>query len=125
MTKRQDKLFGERLIENLETGVRDLKKGRRLRRTFVSVPPAPPRFNPREVARLRKELGMTQDTLAAFLNVSDKTVESWEQGLRRPGGAALRLLQVMKDPGVLTAAGVDTRRKGRAGTRAQGRIGRT
>lgn len=37
-----------------------------------------------EIARLRKKCGMTQLQLAARLNVSDKTVSRWENGLGYP-----------------------------------------
>ena len=36
------------------------------------------------VAQLRKEKGMTQKDLAAFLYISDKTVSKWERGLSIP-----------------------------------------
>jgi len=36
------------------------------------------------------------------LNVTPATVRSWEQGVRRPGKAALKLLQIVKkEPRVL------------------------
>jgi predicted transcriptional regulator len=38
---------------------------------------------------------MSQGVFAKMLNVSAKTVQSWEQGERRPSQAALRLLQVI------------------------------
>jgi hypothetical protein len=43
-----------------------------------------------------------------MLNVSTKTVQSWEQGQRRPSQAALRLIQVFRqDPsGLLEVVGM-------------------
>jgi putative transcriptional regulator len=38
---------------------------------------------------------MSQGVFARTLNVSVKTVQSWEQGERKPSQAALRLLQLL------------------------------
>jgi hypothetical protein len=40
---------------------------------------------------------MSQGVFARLLNVSVKTVQSWEQGERKPSHAALRLLQVLAE----------------------------
>ena len=39
---------------------------------------------------------MSQAVFARMLNVSTKTVQSWEQGQRSPSQAALRLIQVFR-----------------------------
>ena len=39
---------------------------------------------------------MSQAFFAHLLNVSTKTIQSWEQGQRRPSQAALRLIQVFR-----------------------------
>ncbi|MCC6154411.1 MAG: hypothetical protein IT367_11665 [Candidatus Hydrogenedentes bacterium] len=39
---------------------------------------------------------MSQTVFAAPLNVSKKTVQSWEQGIRSPSDASLRLLQIIR-----------------------------
>ena len=51
---------------------------------------------------------MSQAVFARVLNVSTKTVQSWEQGQRKPSQAALRLIQVFRhDPsGLLEVAGM-------------------
>lgn len=59
-------------------------------------PAPPPQAGPRQVLRLRKTLRMSQSVFAATLNVSPKTVQSWEQGFRRPADAALRMLQLIR-----------------------------
>ena len=40
---------------------------------------------------------MSQAVFARVLNVSTKTVQSWEQGERKPSHAALRMLQVFRE----------------------------
>lgn len=42
---------------------------------------------------------MTQSDLAAYLNVSPKTVESWESGSRQPSGSVCRLLDLLRSSG--------------------------
>jgi len=70
-------------------------------RTFT-VPDPPPDYTPERIARMRKSLKMSQGVLARVLNVSTKTVQGWEQGLRQPTRAARRLLEVLeKNPEVL------------------------
>jgi putative transcriptional regulator len=48
------------------------------------------------IRALRESLNASQYVLAALLNVSASAVESWEQGRRRPDGAALRLLDLYR-----------------------------
>ena len=58
-----------------------------------------------EIRAIRAFLGCTQTELAALLNVPAVTAISWENGTRKPGGAALRLLAVAKNhPEALQAA---------------------
>ena len=42
--------------------------------------------------RLRKEKGITQQSLAAILNVSDRTISKWERGIGCPDISLLRAL---------------------------------
>ena len=37
------------------------------------------------ISELRRDYGMTQDYLAAYLNVARSTVASWETGVNEPG----------------------------------------
>src|SRR5687768_788552 len=64
----------------------------------VTLPEPVSNFTAGEVAGLRKRLRMTQTEFALLLNVSVKTIESWEGGTRRPSAAAARLLQVVENP---------------------------
>jgi putative transcriptional regulator len=40
------------------------------------------------LAALRKQTAMSQAVFARLLNVSTKTVQSWEQGVREPSDAS-------------------------------------
>jgi len=62
----------------------------------ITLPPPPEKTTPRKIAALRRNLRMSQTVFAATLNVSKKTVQSWEQGIRTPNDASLRLLQIIR-----------------------------
>jgi len=87
--------FFERVRQGLEEALQ-FTQGELKLRTFVVVS-RPPQWKGADVRRFRRRHGMSQGLLAAVLNVSVKTVQSWEQGQRRPSQAALRLLQIMED----------------------------
>ena len=56
--------------------------------------PEAPQYSEQRVSRLRARMKLSQPLFAQALNVSPETVRAWEQGKRRPDGAALRLLQL-------------------------------
>lgn len=69
---------------------------------------APSRYNdsasaPNAIATLRKHINVSQTAFATLLGVTRSTVAQWEQGRRKPDGAAARLLQIVeKNPKLLT-----------------------
>ena len=83
-------------------------------------PPPPPELSRAEIAALRKRLKMSQAFFAAVLNVSAKAVQSWEQGIRRPSDAALRMLQVIeRQPSVVRSITTKAAGPRRAATRSR------
>jgi putative transcriptional regulator len=73
-----------------------------LKNSDVPMPPKARGIRPREIARLRRRLNASQGVFAKWLNVSRDTAISWETGRRKPSGAALRLLQIVRaDPNIL------------------------
>ena len=98
----------ERLKAGLEEGIRHAKGEITLKTTTLEVPDRPPEVGAEELTKLRLASGMSQAVFARLLNVSTKTVQSWEQGHRKPSQAALRLIQVFRhDPsGLLEVAGM-------------------
>ena len=60
------------------------------------IPPPPRPLKPAEIRKIRLALNASQALFARFLNVSPNTVESWEQGVRQPDQAALKLLTIAK-----------------------------
>lgn len=90
------KRLSERIIEGLEELVADVRSGK------VKIPGPvlvldEPSYIGEQVANFRHQFGLTQGDLAHLLNVSRKTVESWEQGIRRPSGTAMRMMQLLED----------------------------
>lgn len=57
-------------------------------------------LSPAEIAKVREQVGLSQAVLAGYLNVAVNTVSQWERGERRPTGAALKLLHVVKRAGI-------------------------
>jgi putative transcriptional regulator len=98
----------EQIRKGLEEIILYAKGEITLKTTTLELPDPPPEVGANEIARLRLESGMSQAVFARVLNVSTKTVQSWEQGTRKPSQAALRLIQVYRnDPsGVLRVAGL-------------------
>ena len=79
-----------------------------LKTTTLQGPDRPPEVGAAELTKLRLASGMSQAVFARLLNVSTKTVQSWEQGQRKPSQAALRLIQVFRlnPTGLLEVAGM-------------------
>ena len=68
----------------------------------VEMPPRPKPLKPADIRSLREGLNASQSLFARLLNVSSNAVESWEQGIRQPRQATLKLLHlVRKNPGAL------------------------
>src|SRR5260370_17640922 len=62
----------------------------------------PSAFAPMRIRSIRKRLNVSQPVFAELLYVSKATACKWEQGLRKPSGSALRLLEIAeKQPKVL------------------------
>src|SRR5271163_4297386 len=98
----------ERLKAGLEEGIRHAKGEINLKTTTLEMPDRPPEVGAEELTKLRLKSGMSQAVFARLLNVSTKTVQSWEQDQRKPSQATLRLIQVFRHnpSGLLEIAGM-------------------
>jgi putative transcriptional regulator len=67
-----------------------------LKTTTLELPDPAPAIGAGELTELRLANGMLQAVFGRVLNVSTKTVQSWEQGQRKPSQAALRLIQIFR-----------------------------
>jgi putative transcriptional regulator len=88
MRKKRD--LGDELIGSMQEAL-DHARGKpvKVRVTRVRLPPL-------DVKAVRQKLRLTQRKMAQALGVSVSGLRKWEQGDRRPGGAALTLLRVME-----------------------------
>lgn len=94
MAKRKVRVF-EHLKESLEDAL-TFEKGEVVNLRVTEIPPPPRRIAPREIRRIRTSLHASQPRFALLLNVSAKAVQSWEQGVRRPRAATLKLLAIAR-----------------------------
>lgn len=114
MTKHEKMSVFEQLKAGLEDSVAYSKGELSLRTAELPVPP--PAVSANDVRTLRRSLHMSQAVFEATLNVSPKTIQSWEQGLREPSDAALRMIQIVRvNPGIV---GQFFGRNGRSSSRA-------
>jgi putative transcriptional regulator len=68
------------------------------------IPKQPKEYRADDIKHLRNKLNCSQNILAAYLNVSLNTIQAWEQGIRQPNHATLRLLEIIdKGPMFLTS----------------------
>ncbi len=101
----ETKAIRPRLSERVKTGLLQTiayAEGKaEARVTTVTVPDPPPAYDAAHIRTLRTGLGFSQPYFSKILNVSPKTVQSWEQGTRTPSQASARLLQLIEHPHLL------------------------
>lgn len=61
----------------------------------TTLPEPAPSMSGKKVISIRKKLDMSQAVFAGLLNVPTKTLQSWEQGTRKPKAGEARLLQLV------------------------------
>lgn len=66
---------------------------------FLSFVPARP-FDAQRIRALRDREGVSQTVFAAALGVTKNLVSDWERGVKKPGGPARRLLEVVEAHGL-------------------------
>ena len=103
------KILFERLKKGLNEGIAHERGERTLRVTEVVIPDPPQSYGAEDVRRIRTRMRMSQAGFARLLQVSNKTVQSWEQGTRRPQQSSARLLQFIEHPDLLAALASDKR----------------
>ena len=92
MRESKRKPLFERLTKGLKEGVSHAREELALK--VVDVPEEPPEIDGLTLAALREEAAMTQSLFAKVLNVSSKTVQSWEQGVREPSMSSRRMIHI-------------------------------
>lgn len=92
-----------KFYSDLKAGLKEAiahKKGKiNLRSEIIEIPEPPAEYKAKEIKHIREVNHYSQGVFAKILNVSVKTVQSWESGERNPSHAALRLLEII-DKGI-------------------------
>jgi len=58
----------------------------------------------RQIHRIRKQAGVSQEVFSKYLNVPVTLVSQWERGEKKPSGPSLKLLSLVKQKGLQTIA---------------------
>lgn len=69
----------------------------------LCLPPVK-KYSAVQIRRIRQKNRASQGVFAAYLNTSTSTVQKWEQGAKKPNGAALKLLNLVDDKGLQALA---------------------
>jgi putative transcriptional regulator len=78
-------MSGEELGNKLLQAVKEMQAGTKARKTLIE---------PNEVAKARIKTGLSQKQFATALQISPRTLQEWEQGRRKPSGAAKTLIHI-------------------------------
>lgn len=87
----------ETIRESLTRSLQEAKAGQFGRVTKIEVSP---------IAETRHKVGLSQSQFAKAIGISVNTLKSWEQGQRKPSGAAEALLKILgKHPDLVAELG--------------------
>lgn len=90
--------YYEGLKLSLEQALADAKGETKLRKTKVTIYPVK-EFKAEEIKKIRLMNHMSQTVFAGYMGVSNKTIEAWESGTKKPSGIARRMLTMLEiDP---------------------------
>ncbi len=107
MKRKEIEFKAEDLVSSVETLARHAADREKitLRTKTLTLPRPVKPIKPKEIVAIRERLAVSQAVFAQLLNVAKVTEISWEKGRRKPTGAALRLLDlVRKKPKILQEA---------------------
>jgi putative transcriptional regulator len=90
----KDSLFTEMMAGFAEAAKH--RRGQTARVRVSRISPDVAALRSKETRRICTALGLSQTDFARYLGTSVACIRSWEQGMRRPQSAALRLLTIAK-----------------------------
>jgi putative transcriptional regulator len=89
----------KKLFKGLKKGLKDAlahSEGKiTLKSELIEILEPPDEYSANDIKKIREKNHYSQGIFARVLNVSVKTVQSWESGTRFPSHAALRLLEIV------------------------------
>jgi len=57
-------------------------------------------YSAAQIKGIRLKSKTSQGVFAAYLNTSKSTVQKWEQGVKKPNGPSLKLLNLVEEKGI-------------------------
>jgi putative transcriptional regulator len=100
MTDSVKEAIGSAVQDIIDAGVKVSFTKKELDELGVKVPSV--KLSADEIKNIRKKMNLSQMVFAKLLNVSLSSVRQWEQGVRKPSGSTMVLLELLqKDPTVL------------------------
>ncbi len=91
--------FFKDLKKSLEEAIEHKKGKLDLYSEYIEIPEPPAQYKARDIKKIREKNRYSQGMFAKVLNVSLRTIQSWEAGQRVPTHSALRLLEIV-DKGI-------------------------
>jgi putative transcriptional regulator len=99
LKKDKKRTVSSKFFKDLKAGLEDViayKRGKQaLRSESIEIPAPPTEYKAKDIKRIRLTSKYSQGVFAKVLNVSIKTVQSWESGVRVPSHSSLRLLEIV------------------------------
>jgi len=87
----------ENICNSVDEAVKILESNEKITLDKLERPKKPKELGASEIAKIRaNKLKVSQSVFALLMNVSLKTVQSWEQNINKPNGSALRLLDIVR-----------------------------
>ena len=65
----------------------------------LCLPPVK-QYTKEEIKKIRERQKASQAVFACYLNTTASTVQSWEQGEKKPSGTAMKLLNIVEKNGL-------------------------
>jgi putative transcriptional regulator len=93
------------ILEVVHEGAKDLHEAGllsdiTLREFDVLCLPPVKEYSSTQIKRIRLNTKASQGVFAAYLNTSKSTIQKWEQGLKKPNGPSLKLLNIVDQKGI-------------------------
>lgn len=80
-----------------EAGLMDKKTMKKFDKLCLTPVPT---FTPDEIKAIREDARVSQTVFAHYLNVRKNIISEWERGVKKPSGAALKLLSLVQTKGI-------------------------
>lgn len=93
------------ILEMVHDGAKDLHESgvmseMTLREFDVLCLPKIKEFSADQIKHIRAKNKASQGVFASYLNTSKSTVQKWEQGVKKPNGPSLKLLNLVDSKGI-------------------------